>query len=217
MANLHPPWRKNPDWWMVILTGGALVFAGLSAGVLYFQLKDTHSQLEVAQKEFDANQKTRRLEQRAWVELTLVKGEIDPHPNAVLAVPVRQANTGKVPAWNVNSEFVLEIVEAKKPPTFNFARDRFGNFGGVLFPSAHFDLSVPWLLPNTTVTSPPILSKPTYDRLMAGDTYVAVFGKLSYTDAYGDHGQQWCVWKGFGVGHEFNAKSCVDFNALSVN
>jgi hypothetical protein len=202
---------------MVILTAGTLMLAGLSGMVLYFQLKDTHSQLQVAQKEFDASQKTARLEQRAWIEPAVVKEKLDPHPNAVLAILVRQTNTGKVPAWNANSEFVVEVLEANEPPSFNFARDHFGNYGGVLFPSAHLDLSVPWLLPNTTVSNPPILSKPTYDRLMRGDTYVAIFGKLSYTDAYGDHAQQWCVWQGWGSRHVFNAKSCVDYNLLSPN
>jgi hypothetical protein len=222
MANPHTPWRKNPDWWMVILTAGALVFAGLSAGVLYFQLKDTHGQLEVAQNEFDAGQKTRRLEQRAWVEVTLVKEklvkeQIDVRPRVPLLAPLRQTNTGKVPAWNVNSEFVVEIVEARDAPTFNSVGVHFGTFGGVLFPSAHFDVAVPWLLPNTTVADPPSVSKPTYDRLMAGDTYLAIFGKLSYTDAYGDHAQQWCAWQGYKLGGQYNAKSCTDFNALSPN
>lgn len=213
-------WRKNPDWWMVILTAVTVLFTALSAVFFYFQLEDTHSQLQVAQKEFQASQKTARLEQRAWIEVAIVKeklvhGKFDIHPNTVLTIPIRQTNIGKVPAWNVNSEFIVEIVEATKPPTLKIEGDHFGNFGGVLYPSAYFDLAVPWLLPNTKVAHPPPLAKATYDRLMAGDTYVAIFGRLSYTDAYGDHAQQWCTWVGYGAGTEFNAKSCVDFNALS--
>ena len=199
-------WRQA-DWWMVILTGLAVLFAGLSAVFFYLQLEDTHTQLQVAQKEFEASQKSARLDQRAWVQATLVKEklvnhqqQIEIHPNAILTVPIRQTNTGKVPAWNVNSEFIVEIVEATKSPTLNFERDHFGNFGGVLFPSEKFDLSVPWLLPNTTVANPPPLSKPTYDRLMAGETYVAIFGQLSYTDAYGDHWQRWCQWQAYKSG-----------------
>jgi hypothetical protein len=126
MANrVLETWRKNPDWWMVILTAATVI---LSAVFFYFQLKDTHSQLQdthsqlqVAQKEFEASQKTARLEQRAWVEATLVKEKlvhekIDIRPNAVLSVSIRQTNIGKVPAWNVNSEFIFEIVEATKSP-----------------------------------------------------------------------------------------------------
>ncbi len=207
---------------MVILTFVTVVFAAASAIFFYRQLGDTHAQLQVTQQEFEASQKTARLEQRAWVEPTLVqeklvKGQVVARPNAPVLVFVRQTNTGKVPAWNVNSEFIVDIVEANQSPSFDYKRDHFGNYGGVLYPSGKFDLSVPWLLPGSTVENPTVLSKPTYDRLMMGQTYIVIFGKLSYTDAYGDHAQQWCTWWAYKTGLDFHAKACVDYNQLSPN
>jgi hypothetical protein len=178
-------WRSNPDWWMVIFTALAVLFAGVSARFLYQQLGDTHIQLADAQK-------TARLEQQAWVQLGVVDENFRPVPNAPLVVSFRTTNVGKIPASKVNADFYIEIVESNVPPTFDFQRTHVGNFGGVLFPSAKFETPAAWLLPNTTLADPPKLPEDIWHRLMEGQEYVALYAQATYTDAYGDHWLKWC-------------------------
>jgi hypothetical protein len=202
-------WRSDPDWWMVIFTFLAVVFAGVSALFFYWQLQDTHAQLSEAQK-------TARLEQQAWIQIAKVNEKMEIHPNEPFTVPIRMTNTGKIPASKILSDAYLEIVEKDHSPTFDLKRTHAGNFGGVLFPSNKFDIDAKWLLPNSSIANPSVLPQEIYDRLMSGEAYVAVYALLEFSDSYGDHWQRWCQWQGFHTG-EFHAKSCVDFNAVSPN
>lgn len=197
-------WWKIPDWWMVILTLTAAVLAGLSAWFIKLQLDDAN--------------KTARLEQQAWIQLSIVGDKIEISPNVPLAIQVRETNTGKIPASKLNTDILIEFVDKDRPPTFDFRHAHGRSYGGVLFPSAKIDNPVAWIPPeSTSLGPPPPLAQSTYDRLLAGEAYVAVSAQVTYTDAYGDHWLNWCSWQGFWRNSQFTAKACTDFNEVSPN
>lgn len=94
-------WFKKSEWWLVILSAVAAVFAGCSAWIFEGQLQEMHT--------------ASVLDQRAWV------GAIQDNPPVGGILPIRICNTGKTPALEVSSAasgaIVYDRQYIEKPPS----------------------------------------------------------------------------------------------------
>lgn len=53
------------------------------------------------------------------------------------------------------------------------------------------------------------------EQLNNGTSYVAIWGFITYSDAFGEHWTRFCDWKSFQVEYrEFTARPCTSWSAV---
>jgi hypothetical protein len=211
----QPSNERENDMAPVHWTAKVGVFLALVVAVIYYLQWRTM---------IDSVDTARRASERESRALVNIKGNgpLQTIPDKTLEFPVRVMNIGKTSARRVIAGIVVAVVPRTEAPTFgDSASDILPIYRtaiGDLFPGDHSDFNVMRLRAKGDVvkkggdTEMFLLSKAEYDDLIAGNTYVAVHGRVGYDDVY--HVRHWtdfCFWWPF-TNLNYHASSCVKRN-----
>jgi hypothetical protein len=198
-------WRRNADWWMVIFTGSAVLFAGISAVLLYRQLDDAHRNFVV--------------DERAWIKVNSSTPQAT--EGAPVTISITFTNTGKTPAKNVDSQFLIEVLP----------REQMADLSHYPSGNAIVRISTGLLVPGDTTAQwpavfftgigadvhPKLLNHNDYMRLVNGADYVVLRDIVTFDDIFGvSHWVHYCKWETLGHG-EYPAKNCTAYNGTDNN
>jgi hypothetical protein len=157
-----------------------------------------------------------RMNQRAWVQVELLKSEIDKlnlSTIQTLDLPMHLSNPGRSPAKTIAIDAVVEIVNSASGPSFDYSQHHIHETIAIFFPGAP-DFGFPARLlkafPDESI-DPVELTPTQHEELATGKSYLAVFGSVSYADDFGMHWTRFCLWKGFAPG-TFQSRSCIVYN-----
>jgi len=182
------PWKRM----LTVIVG----LAGIGyAAITYWQWHDLRRNFEIDQralvrlKPIDLPDFTADTEFREW--------------------PMRIMNTGKSPALGIKVAYVVEVVPAKQPPSFNFNIHERENVA-LLFPSDNDPMNLGII--GSSIDPMKKLPTKQIAELTSGASYLAAFAQISYRDQFGSHWTQFCVWKSFSKTGLFTAQPCLDWN-----
>src|ERR1035437_4673899 len=214
-----PPAPRNTDnsqnpkavtlpWWKRVGLKGALEILGLFAGIGYAIV--TYCQWQDLRNNF-------RADQRAWIKVDYPSFETPP-PS--VPITVKFTNVGKSPALRIGANTVIEIVKSQNEPAFLAVPKRHsGMFTGLIFPTEHTEYPAELFNGNTEQSVPRSLNATELDSLRAGESYIAVYGTVMYSDQFGVHWTRFCAWRVFAQtdkpGRMFgfvHGGSCTAFN-----
>lgn len=154
---------------------------------------------------------TMRIEQRAWLQV-IVDKDIAIIEDKPLTAKLTVENIGKTPAKQILANLWVQIVE--KRASFAMTPAYYRDLIGLLNPDGPISITVPMLREGFDILNPPLLTKMDVARLNSGETYIAVFGKLTYLDIYGtSHWVNFCGWGGPKHGY-YTAGKCAEFNSV---
>jgi hypothetical protein len=214
-----PPakWWGKSDWWTAIGTVALALFAVGSFILLWKQLNDTREALEV--------------DQRPWVTIApdwpkekisqdVIAEKVVLYPNERIQVPIKLENTGKTPALRVLYTVNIEIVDRDKAPQLENPPNPWKVIGDTLFPNApqtDFAYRLNPKKPGERVFND--LTLPENQALDKGDSYLAVYGEISYWDGFGvEHWTHFCAPVAFShTTQTFNWRSCTQYNSADTN
>jgi hypothetical protein len=190
-------WYKTMRGWKVVLEIIAIPFALGYAVITYFQWRDLRHNFEA--------------EQRAWLKVeTIVPFEV--HESMQTNVII--TNVGKSPALRSAVDASYQVLDSKRAPTFYPDKGRFAAFANMIFPMDHADFSTGTMPFNDDGTARN-LSSAEIAALLSGDSYMAIWGVVSYIDQFGLHWTRFCSWKSYQQGpHDFEARACTNYNAV---
>lgn len=185
------PWYKTLNGWKTVLECIAIPFAIAYAVVTYCQWQDLRQHFEA--------------EQRAWLKVVHTISA-----NTPPLVGLHVENVGKSVA-KATVEVALEIVPNTGAPSLSYSTTHTAADMSILFPN------------DRTQDFPVVLSR--NDRSFSdeeirkfhkGDLYIAVFGRVVYTDSFGKHWTQFCRWQSYETaqGPTFSADTCVAYNKV---
>jgi hypothetical protein len=163
-----------------------LEIVGLLAGIGYAIV--TYCQWRDLRHNFE-------LEQRAWIKVDYP--EFGHSPPSV-PVTVKFINVGKSPALRIGASTVVEIVDNRKEPSFlDFPKRNSGMFVSLIFPTENIEYAAELFNGNTAQAVPRELTASEVESLLKGDSYMAVYGSVMYSDQFGTHWTRFCNWKVF--------------------
>jgi hypothetical protein len=207
--------NKKQLFWTKVSAFLLLVYVGLTLLIYRANKKAA----DVAVNAFIATRKSSESETRAMVKLHR-NGELQAIPGRILGIPVRVNNIGKTPAKNVIASTYVEIVPKSESPNFSESDilPLFRAEVGDLFPGDFADFDARRMKAKGEVrkegqTEIWFLSDDEIRRLKAGETYVAIHGKVAYDDIF--HVRHWtnfCFWYPFAPVDDYKASKCVRYN-----
>ena len=188
------PWYKTMDGWKTLFECIAIPFAIGYAVVTFFQWRDLHHNFEV--------------DERAWLKVDYAFSQ---NPSGLIIL--RITNVGKSPVLHSIADAVLEIVDSKRPPSFARFGPHSAQTGGFLFQGGEIPFNVN--IPHDRDAPPPELSAGEIANLVAGKSYVAIFGQLVYWDQFGPHWMRFCNWKSYAnTDAVFASGACINYNRV---
>jgi hypothetical protein len=197
--------------WKAVLEINAIPFGVAYAVVTYFQWRDLRHNFAV--------------EERA-----LIKVAIDPKQGDAstsdpafiermhnIQVPVHIQNIGKNPATKVRAITRVELLPRNESPDFSYASPGVGY--------STYDLNI--LFPTDTSPMPvtmyriggfeAVLTEEERKSLLDGSYYLVYYGKLTYSDGFGEHWTLYCGWHGFNERGTYTSRPCSEYNAIDHN
>jgi hypothetical protein len=177
-------------------TWAAFVAASVYGAIAFLQWRDSHNNF--------------RMDERAWLNIEGKFPDTVQERDSIVS-QVRMENTGKTPGKQIKAEYVVLVLKSTDPITFDYVDPRHSNdFVGILAPK-EFSLSpVVEFDSELNVVS---FTKNQAEDLMSGRSYLAVYGRGKYFDAFRDpHWFHFCKWKSYFKGASYNARSCVAYN-----
>jgi hypothetical protein len=156
---------------------------------------------------------------RSWVQVVIPR-EVTEMPLDKIDLMVFQAylhNWGRSPATKIVGYSSAEVVPSNSGPNFGILRT--GINMGALFPDESTERVPPSFKVSRYGTQHDItrLTDDERNRLKNGDAYLAIYGRLVYTDNFGTHWTQFCGWLPFSSAYlssHFNARECAMYNAV---
>ena len=151
------------------------------------QAKATNDVAVAARKQADAALNQSRLDQRAWVSLSLIP-DVPLTDNRNWDQPIRLINSGKTPAKKLDREFVSLLVGPSYQPTFTYDHGTSVPHG-TMFPNEPETVAsrlIPPGYPKGTIPPPIVMSEQTRERLGRGEFFILTYGSITYTDVFGD-------------------------------
>jgi hypothetical protein len=163
---------------------------------------------------------------RSWIQINAPEdfaGIKEPSSIANLEFYGHLSNPGHSPARNILAEAAVEVLSRDKAPSFSVLAD-LGTRShlAILFPGTYADHpAVIGIISHNLDGSVAQLSNQQRESLKHGQSYLALFGKVRYTDDYGTHWTQFCWWKAFIDPNQsstetryFNSETCVAFTNI---
>ena len=192
----------KPPIYRVILEIVAVVLSAAAALAYYLQLNEM--------------QKATRISERPWIVVTFTKPQIN--EGKPVQTSARISNRGKTPAIGSTGKFVVEIVPRDKAPTLDVGEKRAYVIysSGILYPSDGRDFAT---FGFNDKGNQAVFDKAAIDNLVNGANYVAVFGKIEYSDTFGTgHWATVCEWFDYEARPDiFASKPCVQYNQADAN
>ncbi|HTD84577.1 MAG TPA: hypothetical protein VK648_12400 [Gemmatimonadaceae bacterium] len=130
----------------------------------------------------DASINASRLDQRAWLGVDNIKGELVVGSPYKADVSIR--NTGKTPALHVHADFKLEVTRPTEKPSFKYDDIVVGvlDSRGVIAPTVPYHLST---FPIQDKAHRPLAMTQSYiDEIANGSALVWVHGRVEYKDVF---------------------------------
>jgi hypothetical protein len=181
------------------------------AGISFFQWHEMQRQTIIQRNAI-------MLTERAWVTLSSGSVEFsDPDPKGLrtLTVQMETKNVGKTPAKHIFAEVVVDtfpnegtwIARYKNQPTATQIMNIMVANSGSKFPA-----------PLVHITDhgfeKTLLSESEWKRLSGGDSYVVIYGRMTYMDSFGRwHWQHFCSWAALASG-KFSGANCIAYNDI---
>jgi hypothetical protein len=207
--------NKKQLLWTKVSAFLLLVYVGLTLLIYRVNKKSA----DVAVNAFIATRKSSESETRAMVKMHR-NGELQAIPNKTLELPVRVNNIGRTPAKNVVASTYVEIVPKRESPNLSESDvlPLYQAEVGDLFPGDYADFNVRRTKAKGEVrkggaTEIWFLTDEESKGLKAGETYVAVHGRVAYDDIF--HVRHWtnfCFWYPFAAVDDYKASKCVEYN-----
>lgn len=183
------------------------------------QLRIAQEQASAAQDGVSAIRRQMRQDQRAWLRVdvgTVIYAQPGP-----ASVPVTITNTGKTPAREVTEQIVVEKVKNTENLHFSYRVPRTVGTMGMLYPNALQQGIASTLAEarGTQIVPPAALSAADMQELLAGEAYLAIYGKITYLDVFGmNHYTKFCVFSSPAPKQVYvTAKKCTDYNSVDGN
>jgi hypothetical protein len=184
------------------------------------QLDIAEKQARAAQDGVKAIQRQMRQDQRAWLDMQILK-----RPEFKVGEPVQAligvTNIGKTAAKNLRIQTVIEYLPIDQAPSLSFKKGvyRYQITTGVLFPSdPPAKLPAYWYekAPVKTKFAAAVLSEGEAGDLAAGRTYIVMYGKAEYIDIFNvRHITRMCGWLAPARENVFvNATKCTAYNSV---
>ncbi len=188
-----------------------LFWTKISAGLLLIYVGLTVWQSISSQRSLMAIKNQFQVDQRAWLKIGYS------WPNPVTTVPATTKvvfqNTGKSVVTSIYADFSFEIVKSDSPPSFSLEKRHNTTSGAPLFPSDADDSHADLFDQKTKV--PRAFSSEEVQSLLAGKSYVAVYGAALYTDQFGLHWYRFCSWNAYStISGTAAAGECVGWNRV---
>jgi hypothetical protein len=186
------------NWWRVF--EGVGIAAGiLYASVSYLQWRDLRHNFEI--------------EQRAWISVHMSDPNVYGDVSASAALTM--TNVGKSPALGIAAHMLFEVVDRHNGPSLVLPRTAY--VSRLLFPTDTFPVTI---TPRDPKTGEGRKLTPTeFANLVKGNSYMAIFGQITYTDQFGMHWTRFCSWHPYNslfatIPYFFNPRPCVQYNAV---
>jgi hypothetical protein len=211
-------WWGKSDWVTALSSAVLAVFAFASFLLLWKQLNDAREALGVDQRPWVTIVP-------AWPEEKMANGtmaqKVIIDTGQRLEVPIKISNTGKTPALRISYTVSIEIVEQDKSPLLeNPINPPWSVIGGTLFPNApetNFvyrrkpSKSGEMIFNDLTATEK--------ESISSGDSYLAVYGEISYWDGFGiPHWTRFCAPVVFAKKSGlYNYRPCTEYNNVDTN
>lgn len=194
------PWWKKAllkiREWLTLKNIGILAVI-VYAIVTYLQWKDLRHNFEV--------------DQRSWLKIGYS------WPNPTSAAPATAIltfqNVGKSVVTTVYGESSFDVVESGSPPLFSLERRHNTTNQAAMFPT-DANITRVDLWDQTTKTARGFTDME-IQNLLAGKSYVAVYGIVFYIDQFGFHWYRFCNWHAYStVDSTANAAECIVWNRV---
>ena len=203
----------RPESWTSV---GTVVLGAAVALIYLLQLIAMNTSISLSRKASER-------ESRAWISIHQ-NGTLQAVVDRIISVPLRINNIGKTPAKDTVAAVVVEIIPKEQSPTLdqNMILPRYRSEIGDRFPGDYQDFDVVAQKTKGQVekggdTEERYLTKPEYDGLMAGKTYIAVHGRVAYSDVFKvRHWTGFCFYWPFAA-KSVNASACTNYNTEDEN
>jgi hypothetical protein len=180
-------------------------------------------QLALAQRSLGATINSFHLEQRAWMNVLVGKAALQ--DGSPINMPIRIINSGKTPAHNVQGVVVINLLEEKDQPDFNYrsGHPRYAINTGIAIPNFPSDMSWPVLpkhVPKGKPVNPIVTTSEIRTGIQDGSLYIVVHGRITYDDIFGTkHWIKFCSYAHnvVGVPEQFTADTCGPYNDVDKN
>jgi hypothetical protein len=124
---------------------------------------------------------------------------------------VRVINKGGTPAGDITVQSAFEVVPFYKGPSFDYERTHNMTTVPILFQQGDADILTKLYTPDGELTQ---LTDAQRRDLIAGQSYLAVYGTVTYEDNFGAWCTHFCFWKGFRIGQDYRTQTCREYNKV---
>ncbi len=209
-------WGRFKEWFskITIAEAGMLLLTlaiAVSSGIYTLYAK---RQWKVMTESNRINRTATVIANRAWAKPSFVGPEPDLIKIKELSFPWKVENIGNTPTGPMTIDVVLEIVDVKKEPSFEYSSKHTHMITGTLFPKEEFQFPATLFRPDHSEGQ---LTDPEFQQLKNGQSYLATFGMITYNDSFGFHQTNFCAWRAFVLGIIVQAKDCVKYNKVDID
>lgn len=162
--------------------------------------------------------KSLTVDERAWLKVDLT-GKAMVAENVPILTNITVSNAGKTPAKHIAVATTIEVVSNGEAPQFTAAHDVSLYTENLLFPGEATSppIEVKSLQAGIPFAVPKPLSHDDYQRLIQGKAWIAIYGKITYEDFFGE--SRWvkfCAWNSPSIQPTMvSARSCSNFNDMN--
>jgi hypothetical protein len=188
------------------------ISVGTLAAVLYAFV--TVWQAWLMRESVTSSNKQLQIDQRAWVGVVFPK-TFTPDGTSIPAT-IQVTSFGKTPARQVEGLVIATIFKNGQELTFDYGIPNSKNqfFTGIIFPNNPFNVTLTFPVAKYTgMPEEPILNASDLSKeLSTGDSYIAFFGEIIYTDIFGNkHWTHFCTVTGKVIDID-TRKKCIAYN-----
>ena len=131
-----------------------------------------------------------------------------------LVFPWKIDNVGKTPAGPITINIVVEIVDSKNEPSFDYSKGHVKQLFGTVFSGEDLPFQAVLFRADKSLGE---LTTPETQKLQNGDAYLATFGMITYSDSFGPHWTHLCQWKNFAATMSANTVACATYNRVDID
>jgi hypothetical protein len=186
--------NQTPLWKILIETGA--VFVGICAVVIISE------QLYVLERQMI-------VVQRSWLQVKMTN---DPTlKDTKDRIIVRVINKGNTPAGKIAVQSAFEVVPYHKGPSFDYSRTHNTTTVPIMFQQGDAEILTKLYTSDGALTQ---VTDAQPRDLVSGQSYLTVYGTVTYEDNFGAWWTHFCFWKGFRSGQDYSTQPCREYNEV---
>lgn len=150
-----------------------------------------------------------KVDQRAWISFEYIFSP-RPEEQTPMGAALIMKNDGKTPAKKISAEFMVQILNKDEPVAFDYSPLHETIFTSIIYPTRE---DGPLAIGKLDRRGNQInFSKTDVEQLMKGESYMAVYGRGTYIDVFGDtHWFHSCRWKKYFPPGLYSARGCTQY------